>query len=350
MTTGETTSKSERLAALNRRMAEHSLAGYWQPRQPTPQLVPCLWPWSIVHSCLMEAGELVELGGGEADFRRVVQLINPSLVSQKYTSRTLQVSVQLVQPGEAAECHRHSAGALRFVIEGDGRAFTNVEGEPMLMEPGDLILTPSWTWHSHENPGVSPVIWLDVLDAPLSGYLDVSARENYPGGATQPITLEDGYCRRHLGPVRSAPTQAEGQALPYSYKWRDTVEALEQAAIEAGNGGGTSLEFRDPLSGGPTMPTIGCHVLRLAPHQATRPRRHTGSTLYHVVQGNGSTTVGSQEDDVQRFAWGRRDSLFIPPNAWYHHSNSSSTEPAILFSVTDRPVLEKLRLDREELR
>jgi len=182
----------------------------------------------------------------------------------------------------------------------------------------------------------------------LAGYLDVSSRENYPGGGTQPITREDGHCRRHLAPVRSAPTQTGGQALPYTYKWRDVAAALEQAAAETGDSDGTLLEFKNPLSGGPTMPTIGCHMLQLAPNQATPPRRHTGSTLYHVVQGAGRTSVGAGQDDAQHFVWNRRDSFFIPSNAWYRHHNSSSSEPAILFSVTDRPVLEKLRLDRED--
>ena len=40
-----------------------------------------------------------------------------SLIAEKANSRTLQMSKQLVQPGERAECHRHSAAALRFVDE-----------------------------------------------------------------------------------------------------------------------------------------------------------------------------------------------------------------------------------------
>ena len=75
----------------------------------------------------------------------------PSLTNKKATSRTLQMSIQLVKPGERAECHRHTAAALRFVVEGDGTGYTNVEGEQMLMEPGDLVLTPNWTWHDHYN-------------------------------------------------------------------------------------------------------------------------------------------------------------------------------------------------------
>jgi gentisate 1,2-dioxygenase len=33
---------------------------------------------------------------------------------------------------------------------------------------------------------------------------------------------------------------------------------------------------------------------------------------------------------------------------WHHFKNTSNNEPAIFFSVTDRPVLESLGLFREE--
>ena len=57
-----------------------------------------------------------------------MQLVNPAITNFKATSRTIQMSIQLVKPGERAECHRHSAAALRFVVEGDGTGYTNVEG------------------------------------------------------------------------------------------------------------------------------------------------------------------------------------------------------------------------------
>jgi len=60
-------------------------------------------------------------------------------------------------------------GAIRFVVEGHGAA-TVVEGEPLPMEPGDLITTPSWTWHDHKNTGDTPIIWLDGADGPMLHY------------------------------------------------------------------------------------------------------------------------------------------------------------------------------------
>ena len=95
---------NDRLDALHARMAENSLAGHWQPRQQRPKLVPWLWQWPVIQACLDEAGEATPIGhAGEANNRRTVQLVNPGLTEQKATSRSLQMSVQLVKPGEAAD-------------------------------------------------------------------------------------------------------------------------------------------------------------------------------------------------------------------------------------------------------
>jgi len=339
------------LQRLHARLDEYSLAGHWQTRTKNADLVPHLWPWSMIYSCLMESGEVVKLGGiGDAAKRRTVQLVNPALTERKATSRTLQMSIQLVQPGERAECHRHTVAALRFIVEGDGTAYTNVEGEQMLMEPGDLVLTPNGTWHDHFNPGKSNIVWLDVLDSHLTRYLDAGFEENYPEGPAQPIIKRDGYCKQRYGAIRPRSTRFDNAALPYTYKWRDTVKALNDTAA-AGNldpHDGVLLEYSHPLTGGATMPTIGCWVQMIPPGKTTAPHRHTSSSIYHIVQGQGVTSVEKTKGAGKDLPWGAHDCFFVPSWNWHHFKNTSNNEPAIIFSVTDRPVLESLGLFREE--
>jgi len=339
------------LRALHARLAEHSLGGHWQSRERNPELVPHLWPWSVIHSCLMESGEVVKLGGiGDAANRRTVQLVNPSLTNKKATTRTLQMSIQLVKPGERAECHRHTAAALRFVVEADGIGYTNVEGEQMLMEPVDLVLTPSWTWHDHLNSGKKNLVWLDVLDVPLTSHLDAGFHENYGEGPAQPIVKRDGHCRQQYGAIRPRPAHVSNAALPYTYKWRDTLFALNEvaAAGERDPHDGVLLEYVHPITGGATMPTIGCWVQMIPPGESTAPHRHTSSTIYHVVEGQGVTTVGGSKGVGEDLTWGPKDCFFVPGWKWHHFRNTSKKESAIIFSVTDRPVLESLGLYREE--
>ena len=348
--------------ALHQRMADNSLGGHWQPRQENiPVLVPFVWQWSAIYSCLMESGEIIRIGGiNDAAKRRTVNLINPAIAKHKATSRTMQMSVQLVKPGEMAECHRHTAGALRFVVEGDGTGYSNVEGEQMIMEPNDLVLTPNWTWHDHQNPGTKNLVWLDVLDSHLTTHLDATFHENYADnptqqnyfkGSVQTIVHTDGYCRQRLGAVRVRTSNPENRAFPYAYKWRDTLQALKDmdAAGQRDPSEGVLVEYTNPLTGGPTLPTISCRAQLLAPGEATRPHRQTSSTIYHVIQGKGVTTVGAKKGGGKELEWGLRDCFFVPSKEWRHHRNTSKTEPAILFSVTDQPVLEALGLYRDEL-
>ena len=81
-------------------------------------------------------------------------------------------------PNEVAPAHRHTAFAMRFIIEGHG-GFTAVDRQRITMDRGDVILTPSWTWHDHGNDGSGPMIWLDGLDVPSFMHFPVHFVEHY---------------------------------------------------------------------------------------------------------------------------------------------------------------------------
>ena len=46
--------------------------------------------------------------------------------------------------------------------------------------------------------------------------------------------------------------------------------------------------------------------------------------------------------------WGRHDTFVVPNWSWHAHENLSATEPALLFSMNDIPVLKPFGLYREE--
>src|SRR5438093_1101963 len=67
-----------------------------------------------------------------------------------------------------------------------------------------------------------------------------------------------------------------------------------------------------------------------------------GAPVYRVVRGRGVTTV-----DDQTFEWEPGDFFVIPPRARHAHANVG-TEPAVLFTAQDVPLLKLLRLYRME--
>jgi gentisate 1,2-dioxygenase len=325
----------------------NALEGLWRVRtqsaEPRTEARPHVWRWAMLHDQLRQAGELLTLDRSAE--RRVLLLVNPGLRTRIAATHTLVAAVQMIKPGEIAPTHRHSATAIRFIISGQG-AYTTVEGEQIVMRPGDLILTPNWTWHDHGNETDAPVIWMDALDRPLVGALNTVFFEPYPADR-QPVTRPADFSAHvHGQPLRPL---GERQTTVFSprraYRWRDTYPTLAclAAAGAASPHDDVAVEYLNPTTGGHALPTLGCVLQLLRPGVHTRAHRHTASVVYHVFRGSGYSVI-----DGQRFDWARGDFLIVPPWAWHEHANASDREEAILFSVNDLPALEALALCREE--
>lgn len=325
------------------------------PFEPKSRVRPWLWRFGTLTRLAEQAGKLVPIErGGD---RRVLGCINPSLGGIYGATATLWAAIQYLGPHESAPGHRHSPSALRFVVQGEG-AWTTVDGDRCLMSPGDLVLTPSYTWHDHKNDSDEPMMWFDGLDLPLVGYLDAVFFEFYPKEELQPLLDTHGSQRAFgsgaLAPATGAlpPVAAGAGASPppegarpaprsplLRYPWEDTVEALEARRGDPGDPhDDVLLRYTNPRTGGPVMPTMDACIQLLRDGASLRSHRHVHSTVYQVFQGEGETVI-----DGEVFAWQRGDILAVPP--WAVHQHRPHGE-AILFSITDQPVLEALGLER----
>ena len=81
-------------------------------------------------------------------------------------------------------------------------------------------------------------------------------------------------------------------------------------------------------------------MMKLAPGVATAPYRTTANNIYAVVKGSGTTMI-----DGEHFHWRRGDVMAAP--AWRPHFHQA-TDDAILFRVTDEPVMQRFGWWREE--
>ena len=333
----------DNVEALNRDMATKNLGGHWQlglesyASYPETTVQPCLWKWKDVYESLMRAGEVVSMEDAE---RRTVRLLNPALRDRQATTHTIHFSFQYVKTGEHARPHRHTAAAFRFILKGSG-AYTTVNGQKCVMEEGDLILTPQLSWHDHTNDSGKPIIWLDGLDIPLVQSLQQLLFEPHPEYA-QPIEKTSEEVALFESNARSARAPA---AEFFHYKWSDTysrLNALVETAIPD-RFDGYLFEYRNPKTEGPTMPTIQCALSLLRPGHETEAHRHTSTVIYHAFRGRGSSFIGEE-----RFDWEAGDSFVVPLWHPHRHSNRAASEEAILFSMSDAPVLKSLGLYREE--
>ncbi len=330
---------------FHRRIGERHLAAMsvWREgvdnTKPKSPDMAALWTYESMRPDLFEAGEIVT---AEDAFRRVLVFENPAFPGEMRISNTLYAGLQLVLPGEVAPCHRHSQTALRFVVEGTG-AYTSVDGERTWLHPGDFVITPCWSWHDHGNEEDRPVVWMDVLDTPLVDFLDTVFRETYPAQRQQ-ISRPDGDSPARYGagmlPVGYSLTRPASPVFAYAYT---TARAALDAMSRAGDrdlSHGFRMEYINPASGDSATPTMGAFLQLLPAGFDGAEYRSTEGMVFSVVEGRGRTVV-----DGQSIVWGPRDTFVVPGWHWYRHVAS---DDAVLFSVSERPVQEKLGLWREE--
>jgi gentisate 1,2-dioxygenase len=331
---------------LYRRIEKHNFAPLWEvyhdliPDQPKTPCKPAIWKWAEARPYLMEAGTLIT---AKEALRRVLVLENPGMRGASCVTQSLFAGLQLILPGEIAPSHRHTQSALRFVMEGSG-AYTAVDGERTTMHPGDFIITPSWTWHDHGNPGSEPVTWLDGLDLPIVRTFAAQFHEPFPED-TQPVTRGEGASLARYGNnLRPLGALAPyGKTSPiFSYPYDRSRETLARLAREgdADPCHGWKMEFINPFTGGPAMPTIGTFMQLLPGGFRSSPCRSTDGAVYSVAEGKGKVRIGSEE-----FAFEPKDTFVVPP---WHAASIEAAGECVLFSFSDRPAQQALGLWREQ--
>ncbi len=334
------------LDEFNEEIKKKNLIGYWMIpnrsdgfREPSPNFEPFLWKWADIYDSLNRAVEYIR---PEDAYRRFIGFQHPQL--KMGTAHSLLMGGQMILPGEFAPAHRHMMEAIRFVVKGKG-ASTIVEGEPMPMEEGDLITTPNWSWHDHVNAGDTPIIWLDGANGPMIHYFQVIFAEPYHQ-TKQDVTRPVGWSEREYGTVRpQEPVSPKSTARPpYRYPWEETEKTLKLLGESPADPfDGVLLRYVDPVSGGSTLPTMSCEIQMLRPGEKGKTHRHTHTVVYHAFRGRGRTKVAEKV-----FDWEEGDSFVVPIWNWHSHE-SNSKDPAILFSINDRPALEALGFHREEV-
>lgn len=313
--------------------------------EPKTEIVPHVWRWSDVRPRILEAGHRISAEEAE---RRVLMYLNPGLGGRPGATQTLFTGIQLIMPGEIAPTHHHTPSALRVIVEGNG-AYTTVSGEKTLMQPGDFVTTPNWAWHDHGNETDEPMLWLDGLDMPFVLALNAMFYEEMGDGTEiQPVVreLDDSQLRYNRG-LRPAADSFRGNYSPVlNYRYtdvRETLDLLERTGDGESEEEGVMLDYVNPLTGGPTLPTIGAHAQLIRPGEHTRALRDTASRIYHVIEGRGSSIIAGV-----RLDWTKGDTFCTPTWAWREHLVASEDAPAVLFSFDDAPIQQPFSLYRRQ--
>lgn len=326
-----------------------TVANKIEPWEPKSDSLPMIWRYNDLREHVLRSVDLVS---PEKAGRRVIYLENPGRKEVAAAVGWLYSGLQVMHPGERASAHRHSASALRFIMEGSG-AYTIVDGHKMTLKRNDFVLTPNGTWHEHAvSEDGTPCIWQDGLDIPLVNCLEANFYEVHPDlqqATAYPVDdMTKAWGNPGLTPYSLTSTGGDwekGYSPMFKYEWEPTYEALSRLAGSSDGSpfDGVMMNYVNPVTGGPVMQTIGASMQMLRPGEKTRAHRHTGSYLYQCAKGSGHSIINGQ-----RFDWSERDIFCVPSWAWHEHANASDSEDACLFCFNDLPVMKALGLYREE--
>jgi gentisate 1,2-dioxygenase len=330
--------------AYYERISRYDMAPLWEKlrqlvgSEPKTQCAPAIWRFRDVKAMVMESAELISAKEAE---RRVLVLENPALRGQSRITQTLYAGLQLIMPGEIAPAHRHTASAIRFIVDGAG-AYTSVEGERTYMSPGDFVLTANWTAHDHGNTSERPMIWLDVLDLPTVNFFESMFAEHLEDDS-QTVRRQDGdsvaFFASGVLPDGAEVSAKQSPVVNYTYaRTRPILERLFKAG-EIDRRHGARVRYANPATGGWVMPTMGAQLALLPAGFTGEPYRATDGTIFVCVEGEGSTRIGDKE-----FAWSPGD-VFVAPS-WQHYAHTAGPQ-SVLFSISDRPAQEALGIWRE---
>jgi len=307
--------------------------------KPGTAAVPVIWRWAQTQPHLMRAAELISTKEAE---RRVLMLENPALKGTTFATTTLYAGLQVILPGEIARTHRHTPNALRFIVEGRG-AYSAVEGERVMMQPGDFVTTPNWAWHDHGNLGSEPVVWLDGLDLAFANLFGAHFREEYPQ-ESQPVSHAEGETGARFGanllPLDYRPRGSASPILSYPYeRTREALERLSRSG-DPHPSHGYKLRYANPATGGHAFPTMAAFMQWLPKGHAGKRTRSTDGAVYCVVEGNGTAAIGGE-----RFDFAPHDVFAVP--SWTHYEFHARGD-CVLFSYSDRAAQEALGFWRED--
>lgn len=329
------------------------IQGDMEPEEPRVREKPHVWRFKDFEPLITKAGPIVP---HELAERRAFIFHNPGYdMSRPYTTNTQYIAYSFYMPGEVFEPHIHTPSASRMLLKSDGKGYTTVEGEKCYLERGDLVITPSGTWHDHGNEGQEPMIWVDMLDIPIPVLFNAAKfgwdyKENGVSADRQSATRSQHYSRRHygFGGLRPRFAQTEignrNSSPQLHWKYSDVRAALDAVRHEAGDPyDGVVVDYVDVMTGGPIQKTQNFSMQLLRPKEHTLSHRHTNNAVYICIEGSGYTIINGE-----KYTWEENDVFCIPSMHWHEHINGNGKVDAVLHCVADSPAMEKLGLRWEE--
>ncbi len=263
----------------------------------------------------------------------------------------IQVSLDVLLPGECTAPIRHNSSQVSFCIQ--GRGTTTIAGREIAFEQYDVVYHPSMAVYSHRNDGDQIQVRLTYSNAALLEKMNIHVVEENPGpeveaGTADPESDEEEQSLpggrdvfqltdqgAHLMSYERLvnPPVVEQKAL--HWPWRAVKAELDQlVALGPEYRGRRLFLLYNPATGrtnGTTNNFFATITVRPA-NIVDRPHRHSSAAINYYFAGSGSSVVGGKT-----YHWKAGDLMLSAPG-WMVHHHRSGPEPVYELTIQDQPL------------
>jgi gentisate 1,2-dioxygenase len=286
-----------------------------------------------------------------ADGRRHSLIVHPSArQGSPGLAPGIQVSLQVLLPGEATLPMRHNATEVNFCIRGGGT--TTVAGRTISFTQYDVWNHPSFAVYAHANDTDAIQARLVYSNTPLLQHMEVYVAEHgLPlDQETQTLTAHASDDPKRKSPFGTLPIGSDGgllmpyetlinpsvvESLPLHFPWQQVKAELDKLEALGSDYVGRRLYMMyNPVTGrtnGITPNFFATMTIR-PPKIVDRPHRHVSAAINYYFSGEGYSMVAGN-----RYEWKAGDLMLSAPG-WAVHNHASYDDYVYELTVQDQPL------------
>jgi gentisate 1,2-dioxygenase len=262
----------------------------------------------------------------------------------------IEVTLDVLKPGERTVPYRQNSTQVNFVIQGEGVSV--IGGKRFGMNLYDVANTPSMQPYWHQNTGNDLFVRLTYSNASLLEMMNVHFVEENPApiAALAHEAMSDEDRKRRTSPFGMFKLNDEGAYLmPYEilinpptvqspalhWPWQEVKSHLDKLEALGKDYVGRRLYLLyNPLTGrtNGTTPNFFATMTIRPPKIVDRPHRHSSAAINYYFHGTGRSTV-----EGKVYQWKAGDLMLSAPG-WAVHNHASHDDYVYELTVQDQPL------------
>ena len=310
-------------------------------------------PWAPVIVTAEQIDEEIERLASlpaPANGRRSSLIVHPSAsVTSPGLAPGIQVSLNVLKPGEKTAPFRHNATEVNFCLRGRGSAA--VGGRRIEFGRYDTWNTPSYAAYWSSNTGSDLLATLTYSNASLLQFMQVYVGDANPSvAAGAPAPAHEPADPRRASPYGAFRIGDHGEMLmpyellinpppiesnPLFWPWERVQAELKKLEDLGQDYVGRRLYLLyNPMTGraNGTTPSFFATITIRPPNIVDRPHRHVSASINYFFGGRGRSSVAGNV-----YEWKAGDLMLSAPG-WTVHNHASYDEVVYELTVQDQPL------------